>query len=803
METPPLGVILRYLRQIAAPAQGGRLDAELIERFVVGHDGAAFARLVERHGPLVLGVCRRVLHNHHDAEDAFQATFLVLARKARHIRRRYALAGWLYKVAYRLSLNLRASAERRRQAERQAPPASQKLADDAITWGDLRVVLDEELDRLPEKYRAPLLLCCLAGHTRDEAAEQLGWTVGSLKMRLERGRQLLRNRLARRGLTVPATLLAMVFAQQATASPVPAVLAATITRASLPFASGRTSAALSARVVRLAGVELSAGVGRAKLLGAAAVLLALFGVAGGMFPFPRDARSPDPSTGLTAAGDAPRSAPERFVDATEESGLGALLRRHYARFPGWHPSGATLLDIDGDGQLDLHLAGQAECLAALGRNDGGRFVAIDPHPEIPRGPRHRADLPYPGGQVRHAFDFNEDGRLDLAISWHNNGGALYHNATAGGALRFRRVKFLGSEFPDVLASALADVNQDGIVDFLTSSGETDVAVHLGRGDGTFNPTPDAIIPTGLRSAGAIPIDLDGDGRPELIARQSEHDFPARRKIFSNTGPLQWTDVTREAGLADAGSVHGVGDVNQDGHPDLICVEGQQIVVYLNDGKGRFVRKADAVRGLERASSRPDEEWADRWGGAVVVDFDNDGIPDILINGRTFLYLLRGTGGGSFEYVNDVWGLPDFAYCDVDDGLCFGDVNGDGRLDLVIAGGEIDYKTRPLRLYLNRVGDHHWLRVQLVGRPGNAAATGAKIRLTEPGRPDRLLAYEQVAVWGRQSFHSYYAARRTERHFGLGRRSAVDVSVEFYPSGRRLERKSVPADGTVVIAEQGP
>ncbi|HEX5270488.1 MAG TPA: sigma-70 family RNA polymerase sigma factor [Gemmataceae bacterium] len=798
METPTLGLILRYLRRLAAPAEGGRLDAELIERFVARRDGAAFARLVERHGPLVLGVCRRVLRNHHDAEDAFQATFLVLARKARLIRRRDALPGWLHKVAYRLALNLRASAERRRRAERQAPPSPQKLADDAITWGDLRTVLDEELDRLPEKYRAPLLLCCLAGRTRDEAAEQLGWTVGALKMRLERARQLLRARLARRGLTVPATLLAMLFAQQATATPVPATLATATARAAPLFAAGATPAGLSARVVRLAGVGLSAGRSPAILLGAA-VLLTLVGVAGGVLLSPRP---PAPPTGRTAAGDAARPAPEGFVDATEESGLGALLRRHYARFPGWHPSGATLLDIDGDGQLDLHLAGQSECLAALGRNDGGRFVAVDPRPELPRGPRHWAELPYPGGQVRHAFDFNEDGRLDLAVSWHNNGGTLYHNATAGGAPRFRRAEFIRPEFPDVLTSALADVNRDGVVDFLTSDGETDVAVHLGRGDGTFGPAPDAVIPAGLRCAGAIPVDLDGDGRLELIARQSEHEVPARRKIFRSTGPLQWADVTRECGLADAGSVHGVGDVNQDGHPDLICVEGEQIVIYLNDGKGRFVRKADAVRRLERASERPGAEWGDRWGGAVVVDFDNDGIPDVIINGRCFLYLLRGTGGGSFEYVNDLWGLPDFAYCDVDDGLCFGDVNGDGRLDLVIAGGPIDYKRRPLRLYLNRLAERHWLRVQLVGRPGNAAATGAKIRLYEPGKPDRLLAYEQVAVWGRQSFHSYYAARRTERHFGLGRYTAVDVSVEFYPSGRRVERTGVPADGTVVIAEPG-
>ncbi len=803
MEPRLLAQALRHLRQVTAPADGGELDAELLDRFVVSGDGSAFARLVERHGPVVLGVCRRVLHDYHDAEDAFQATFLVLARKARHIRQRHALAGWLYKVAYRLSVRLRASAERRRQA------------DDHLAWGELRLVLDEELARLPEKYRAPLLLCCLAGRTRDEAAEQLGWTLGALKMRLERGRRLLRTRLARRGLTLSATLLAVMLAQHATASPLPVGLAMTAVKASLLFAAGKPAAALSAQAVGLAGFGLSAGAGKAKLLAATALLLGVIGMAVGLPVSPGALDSPVPtSAGRTAGGgdgtrpvggpSGPGGLPAtgRFADATEESGLGALLRRHYARFPDWQPSGATLLDVDGDDRLDLHLAGQAEDLAALGRNDGGRFAYVDPLPEIPRGTRQKADLPYPGGQVRHAFDFNEDRKLDLAVSWHNGGGALYYNVAAG-ARRFRKVEFVRPEYLDIRASALADVNRDGVVDFLTSGEDADVAVHLGRGDGTFSPAPNAVIPTGLCCAGAIPVDLDGDGELELIARQTAFEAPARRKIFRRVGPTEWADATRQAGLSEEGSVHGVGDLDQDGHPDLVCLEGRQVVIYLNDGRGRFTRKADAVRGLERASCGPHEEWGDRWGGAIVVDLDNDGVPDIVINGRFFLYVLRGAGGGTFEYVNDRWGLPDLAYCDVDDGLCFGDVDGDGRLDLVIANGDENDRRRPVGLFLNRVTDHHWLRVRLVGKPGNASATGAKIRLFEAGRPGRLLAYEQVAVWGRQSFHSYYAARQTERHFGLGQRSAVDVSVEFYPSGRRLERRNVPADGTVVIGEQGP
>jgi RNA polymerase sigma factor (sigma-70 family) len=166
MKSRSLGRALGLLRQIASSSDGSRLDAELIERFVASYDGGAFACLVERHGPLVLGVCRRVLRNHHDAEDAFQATFLTLARKARHIRQRDALAGWLYKVAYHLSMKLRASAEKQRQSERQPPPVRQGPADDRVAWDDLRDVLDEELARMPDNFRVPLLLCCLAGRTR-------------------------------------------------------------------------------------------------------------------------------------------------------------------------------------------------------------------------------------------------------------------------------------------------------------------------------------------------------------------------------------------------------------------------------------------------------------------------------------------------------------------------------------------------------------------------------------------------------------------------------------------------------------
>jgi RNA polymerase sigma factor (sigma-70 family) len=221
--------IARYLRQFAATVDAGRPDPVLIEQFVVFHDERAFAGLVERYGPLVMGVCRRVLRHHHDAEDAFQATFMVLARKACFIKRRDALANWLYKVAYHQSVKFRARSEKRRLVEQIFQPVKTTPTDDRNTWAELRGVLDEELSRMPEKYSVPLLLCYLTGQTRDVTAEQLGWTLGALKMRLERGRRMIRSRLARRGLTFTVVLPALLLAQRAPANSVSVVPPARVT----------------------------------------------------------------------------------------------------------------------------------------------------------------------------------------------------------------------------------------------------------------------------------------------------------------------------------------------------------------------------------------------------------------------------------------------------------------------------------------------------------------------------------------------------------------------------------------------
>src|SRR5262245_49217145 len=201
METRTLGQVFRYLRQIAAPADGSRLDAALLERFVAAGDEAAFAGLVERHGPMVLGVCRRVLHNHHDAEDAFQATFLVLARKAASVRPRDLVGNWLHGVAYHTALKARSAADRRRAREREAAPMPRPEAAHEL-WQRLEPLLDQELHALPDHYRVPIVLCDLEGKTRKEAARQLGWAEGTVASRLARARGLLAKRLGRHGLAL-------------------------------------------------------------------------------------------------------------------------------------------------------------------------------------------------------------------------------------------------------------------------------------------------------------------------------------------------------------------------------------------------------------------------------------------------------------------------------------------------------------------------------------------------------------------------------------------------------------------------
>jgi RNA polymerase sigma factor (sigma-70 family) len=266
-------------------------DQQLVARFVARRDEAAFAALVKRHGPMVLAACRRVLCDVHEAEDACQATFLVLARKAGSLRRPELLANWLYGVAFRAARKAqRQAAQYRAHA---ATRGSAMLAIDStaeVVWQDLRPVLDGELQRLPGKYRTAVVLCYLEGLSAEEVAQRLGCPRGTILSRLARGRERLRSRLTRRGLALSAGLLAVLLAQCSSAStPLVTAFIHSTAKAACSFAAGRRTAAglVPGRSAELARAVLH-GMLLAKLTGAAVCLLgvglSLSGVAWGLRP---------------------------------------------------------------------------------------------------------------------------------------------------------------------------------------------------------------------------------------------------------------------------------------------------------------------------------------------------------------------------------------------------------------------------------------------------------------------------------------------------------------------------------------
>jgi len=234
-----LNGVFQRIRALAAVHTGRECgDRELLERFLQADDEAAFTLLVERHGPMVLGLCRRVLRDKHEADDACQATFLVLARKARSVRKQESLASWLHGVAYRVALSLRRQQVRRLRRELAASrPAAQEPAPE-FNWDEFRAVLDEELQRLPERSRAPLVLCYLEGKTRDEAAQQLGLKPGALHGLLNRGRILLRDRLTRRGLSLSSVLFATALTESTVRSALAPPLVVASSRAALALVRG-------------------------------------------------------------------------------------------------------------------------------------------------------------------------------------------------------------------------------------------------------------------------------------------------------------------------------------------------------------------------------------------------------------------------------------------------------------------------------------------------------------------------------------------------------------------------------------
>jgi RNA polymerase sigma factor (sigma-70 family) len=269
MWKPGAGSAIELLR-LAALGHDERNDAQLLAALIHSRDTQAVDAIVRRHGPMVWGVCRRAL-SHHDAEDAFQATFLVLVRRANAVRPPEMLGNWLYGVARRTALKAKAMASKRTARETAMVSLPEPESAEPADWTDLRPILDRELERLPDKYRAPVILCDLEGKTRQEAARRLGWPTGTLCSRLFAGRKKLRARLARRGLALSGGLLTVTLVEQAAAHVSSDLLKATVALICNPRPPASAAVLLAQKVVR------AMSIGKLKLTALVLVAAGLFG----------------------------------------------------------------------------------------------------------------------------------------------------------------------------------------------------------------------------------------------------------------------------------------------------------------------------------------------------------------------------------------------------------------------------------------------------------------------------------------------------------------------------------------------
>jgi RNA polymerase sigma factor (sigma-70 family) len=410
MASGPLVPVIDFLRKVVAPSevecQG---DGQLLRWFVEHGDEDAFTALVQRHGPMVYAVCRRVLNDAHDADDAFQATFLVLARKAGAIRKRESLASWLHGVAYRTAVKARARDARRQAHEREAPdmPRADPLAE--LAWRELRPVLDSELERLPEKYRAPLVLCYLEGKTNEAAARQLGWTKGTVSGRLARARALLRGRLARRGLGLSGGVLATALSLGPASAAVPAPLVTSTVKAAALVAVGQAAAGVSAPVAALVeGVLQAMCVTKVKVTAAVLLAVTVLGAGAGVLTCGSPAADVLPGGQAVAAQPAPARAGKAQTDQqklqgtwrvvaaqrfgrAEENTVGSRLTFAGDRFTvvqgDGSPAGAgtfALVPTKTPKELYIREEGKEDTAAAIYRLEGDTLtLCVNEHSQVP------------------------------------------------------------------------------------------------------------------------------------------------------------------------------------------------------------------------------------------------------------------------------------------------------------------------------------------------------------------------------------------------------------------------------------
>lgn len=291
-----------------------RGDAELLAQFIERHDQSAFETLVRTHGPMVYGVCLRMLGNHHDAEDAFQATFLILAQKAASIVRRGLPANWLFQVAHRSALKVRTAVVKRRQREQPMIELPEAATSPSAGWSDLAPALDAEVHALPYKYQVAIVLCDLEGKTRQDAARQLGWPEGTLVTRLAKAREILANRLTRQGIVLSTASLVLLLSEHVASAAVPGVLVAATAQA----AAAMPLQATAATFFSAKGAAVAKGLVKTTLLtkGVAAATLAGVVAVAGMAVQPTETAKPKEPAPIRRAAE---SFPPEIQRALEEN----------------------------------------------------------------------------------------------------------------------------------------------------------------------------------------------------------------------------------------------------------------------------------------------------------------------------------------------------------------------------------------------------------------------------------------------------------------------------------------------------
>jgi RNA polymerase sigma factor (sigma-70 family) len=842
MTTGTLNEVLRHLHELTdgcgAPDSS---DGELLERFRARRDEAAFAALVRRHGPMVWGVCRRVLRDRHQSEDAFQATFLVLVHKAGSVRRHESVASWLYGVAYRVALKARSRAATRQARERRFVEMRRQGPLDEMTGSELRAVLDEEVNRLPEKYRAAVVLCYLEGKTHAQAARQLGCPRTSLSSRLGRARALLRQRLGRRGLALPSGLLTLALAGQAAAEGVPALLLLSTVRAGAWLAAGNAAAAgVSPQAAALAAGVL-ATMHATKTTLAAVLVLALAVSAATALALGRQPPPSRPRESRTekAPALADKGPPGLFRDVTADSGIAFAYRNgeeanHHAILESLG-GGVALLDYDGDGLLDVFLPGGGDFAGAerkviRGRpsklyKNLGNFKFKDVTKEVGLD---RIDFYTHGCAVA---DYDRDGWPDLLVTgWGRV--ALFHNEPDGkGGRRLVDVTAkagLGKGITWATSAAWADLDGDGWPDLYvcqyvdwsfanhpacTYDGKSpDVCppkrfnglphkVYRNNGDGTFT---DVSAEAGLRKSGAdagkglgvLAVDVNLDGKPDVyVANDTVDNFLYVNR--SVPGKVRFEEVGLTAGVArdDNGTPTGskgldAFDYENTGRPALWVSNdaGEHHSLFRNDLRDGRLAFLFASRGAGVAALGPDQVG---W-GTGALDFDHDGWADLFIaNGHVLRFptgrakraqrpdLLRNRGG-KFVAVSDQGG-PYFRAAHRARGAALGDLDNDGRIDLVIS-----HLNEPVVVLRNEApaGTNHWLGVELVGKR-RGDVTGARLVLEVEGLPRQA----RFAKGG-----GSFASANDPRHvFGLGKAKRPGKLTVRWPSGQEQSWEGLKAD----------